>query len=56
MTKEKILESLCKLIQRIRIKYRDPIVTVYGDLNTNKSISIWMIERKTKFKTIFYNK
>ena len=32
--KEKILESLDKLIHRIRIKYRDPIVTVYGDFNT----------------------
>ena len=54
--KEKILESLCKLIHRIRIKHLNPIITWYGDFNTNKKFNIETIEKKTELKAIKINK
>ena len=54
--KEKILESLCKLIHRIRIKHLNPIITWYGDFNSNKKFNIETIEKKTELKAIKINK
>ena len=56
ITKEKILESLCKLLHRIKIKYSNSIITVYGDFNTNKNFSIEMIEKRTKLMIVKINK
>ena len=56
ITKEKILESLRKLLHRIKIKYSNSIITVYGDFNTNKNFSIEMIEKHTKLMIVKINK
>ena len=55
ITKEKILESLCKLLHRIEIKYINPIITEYGYFNTNKNFSIEMIEKRTKLMSVKTN-
>ena len=56
ITKEKILESLCKLLHRIEIKYSNSIITVYGDFNTNKNFSIEMFVKRTKRTIVKINK
>ena len=54
--KLKILESLWTLLKRIRIKHLNPVITVFGDLNTDKNFTIDLIENKTKLKANNTNK
>lgn len=48
--KEKVLEELIKIRQRIRRKYNKPNIIVDGDFNTNNNWSIKLIENRTKLK------
>ena len=41
LMKLKILESLWTLLKRIRIKHLNPVITVFGDLNTDKNFHNW---------------
>ena len=54
--KLKILKSLWTLLKRIRIKHLNPVITVFGNLNTDKNFTIDLIENKTKLKANYTNK
>ena len=55
--KTKILDTLWALIKRIRRKYIKPIITIFGDFNTNhREFTIEMIEKRTSLTAINTNK
>ena len=54
--KDKILIQLKTLISRIRRKYWNPNIIVYGDFNTNQNWNIRKIEEITKLKWSYKNR
>ena len=48
--KDAILDQMCKIINRIKRKYQNPNILVYGDFNTGINWIIKHIENYAKLK------